>query len=101
MYAVHWSTIGSASAADVEIMRYAAAPGYCVLTNDLDFGSILAVTHGRKPSVIQIRSDNLHPDSIGKMVALALHQAAQELEDGALLTIDTNRIRLSLLPLNR
>jgi predicted nuclease of predicted toxin-antitoxin system len=30
---------------------------YVVLTADLDFGSILAVTGRQKPSVIQIRDD--------------------------------------------
>jgi predicted nuclease of predicted toxin-antitoxin system len=30
-----------------------------VLTNDLDFGAIFAVTHASKASVVQIRSDEL------------------------------------------
>lgn len=80
-------------------MRYAADHSYHVLTNDLDFGSILAVTHGREPSVIQIRSNNLRPESIGIAVAMALKQSADQLQAGALLTIDPQRTRLRLLPL--
>jgi len=30
---------------------------YTVLTLDLDFSAILAATQGRKPSVVQLRSD--------------------------------------------
>jgi hypothetical protein len=39
--AVHWSSLGAASAPDTEIMAYAGARGYVVLTHDLDFSAIL------------------------------------------------------------
>jgi predicted nuclease of predicted toxin-antitoxin system len=51
-------------AADIEIMAYAAKHDYVVLTHDLDFSAILAATQGTKPSVVQIRSDNLSPAAI-------------------------------------
>jgi predicted nuclease of predicted toxin-antitoxin system len=51
---VHWSALGAANAPDREIMSHAREGGYVVLTSDLDFGTILAVTHGEKPSVVQI-----------------------------------------------
>jgi predicted nuclease of predicted toxin-antitoxin system len=44
--AKHWSSVGSVTASDVEIMAYAAEHGYIVLTNDLDFSAILAATRG-------------------------------------------------------
>lgn len=47
--AVHWSTLGAANAPDVEIMAFARAKGYVVLTHDLDFSAILAATHGASP----------------------------------------------------
>lgn len=97
--AVHWSAVGSAAAQDTEIMCYAAECGFHVMTNDLDFGAILAITKGSKPSVIQIRSDDLRPASIGHFVVAALRQMATPLEEGALLTIEPKRVRLRLLPL--
>ena len=42
--ALHWSTVGQANARDTEIMAWAAANGYVVLTHDLDFSAILAAT---------------------------------------------------------
>jgi predicted nuclease of predicted toxin-antitoxin system len=96
--AVHWSNLGQAVAKDSEIMAYATAHDFVVLTHDLDFGAILAVTHGKKPSVVQIRSEELRPDAIGELVIRALRQMRAELEAGALLTIDPSRIRLRLLP---
>jgi predicted nuclease of predicted toxin-antitoxin system len=57
--ALHWSSVGPADARDSEIMAYAATHDYVVLTHDLDFGSILAVTHGGKPSVVQLRTEDV------------------------------------------
>jgi len=96
---VHWSALGSPNAPDVEIMAFAKKHGYVVLTHDLDFSAILAATHGDKPSVVQIRSEDVSPDVIGKPVIDALHQMASELDAGSLLTVDPNRTRLRLLPL--
>jgi predicted nuclease of predicted toxin-antitoxin system len=97
--AVHWSTLGQANAPDAEIMAYAGANGYVVLTHDLDFSAILAATHGEKPSVVQIRTDDLNLGEVGKQVIAALLQTTSDLEEGALLTIDPKRTRLRLLPL--
>jgi predicted nuclease of predicted toxin-antitoxin system len=98
---VHWSALGAASAPDAEIMAYARTGDWIVITHDLDFGAILAATHGEKPSVVQIRADNISPDVIGLQVVAALRQMADELEAGALLTVDSNRTRLRVLPLKQ
>ena len=82
-------------------MAFAAANNYVVLKHDLDFGAILAATHGEKPSVAQLRADDVSPDVTGAPVASALHQMADELGAGALVTVDPNRTRLRVLPLLR
>lgn len=97
--AAHWSLLGAKNAPDAEIMAYAGANDYIVVTHDLDFSAILAATHGEKPCVVQIRAEDVSPNTIGKQVIAALRQMATELENGALLTIDPNRTRLRLLPL--
>ena len=98
--AMHWSEVGKANATDREIMAFAISGDYVVLTHDLDFGGILAATHGQKPSVVQIRAEDLSFDAIGKPVVAALTQMRTQLEAGALLTIDVGRNRLRLLPLH-
>lgn len=97
--AAHWSSLGAKNAPDPEIMAYARANDYVVLTHDLDFSAILAATQGDKPSVVQIRSENLSPDAIGREIIAALRQMETELTHGALLSVDPNRTRLRLLPL--
>jgi predicted nuclease of predicted toxin-antitoxin system len=99
--ATHWSALGAFDAPDTEIMAFARDGDYVVLTHDLDFGAILAVTHGDKPSVAQIRADDVSPDTIGCLVVNALRQMVTELKEGALLTIDSGRTRLRVLPLRR
>lgn len=82
-------------------MAFAKAHGYIVLTHDLDFGAMLAATQGAKPSVVQVRAADVGPGAIGMQVIAALGQLTQDLEDGALVTIDANRTRLRVLPLRK
>jgi predicted nuclease of predicted toxin-antitoxin system len=96
---VHWSTVGRFDAPDYELMSYASAHDYVVLTHDLDFSAILAATHGRKASVIQLRTEDLSFNAVGPRVVAALRQTIAELETGALLTIDTHRTRIRMLPI--
>jgi predicted nuclease of predicted toxin-antitoxin system len=96
---VHWSAMGRPTARDSEIMAFAAANNYVVVTHDLDFSAILAVTHGKKPSVIQIRGEDVSVEFIGKQTVAALRHMQAELEAGALLTIEAGRTRLRLLPI--
>lgn len=99
MPAVHWSAIGALDAPDTEIMAYARAHGYVVLTHDLDFGAMLAANQGNKPSVVQLRADDVRPEAIGAKTVATLRQLDADLDRGALVTIDTRRTRIRILPL--
>lgn len=48
--AAHWSRLGAANAPDAEIMAHARKHDYVVLTHDLDFSAILAVTMAKNPA---------------------------------------------------
>ena len=50
--AVHWSTIGAATAPHVEILAWANEHAFVLITNDLDFSAILAAGAVSGPSVI-------------------------------------------------
>jgi predicted nuclease of predicted toxin-antitoxin system len=62
---------GPTSAGPMLLMAYAAAHGFVVLTHDLDFGAILAVTRGEKPSVVQIRNQDVTVERLGQTVIAA------------------------------
>ena len=96
---VHWSFIGPSDASDIEIFSYAREHGFTILTNDLDFGFILAITHGKKPSVIQLRTEILRHEIIGNMVVSTIKQLSTDIDNGAIVTIDVRKTRISILPL--
>jgi predicted nuclease of predicted toxin-antitoxin system len=98
--AVHWSEVGPAAAGDPEIMEYARAHAFVVLTHDLDFSAILATTKAGRPSVVQVRAMNLAPDALAGPVLAGVRQSERALAAGAVLTIDPARMRVRLLPLN-
>jgi predicted nuclease of predicted toxin-antitoxin system len=97
--ATHWSDLGQPNANDTELMRFAKAGGYVILTHDLDFGTILAATSGNSPSVVQVRADDLSVASIGPQIIAGLLQMQAELSRGALVSIEPDRIRVTVLPI--
>ena len=97
--AVHRSTVGDPRADDSAIMGLALANGHVVFTHDLDFGTMLALTHAAGPSVLQVRGQNVLPEDIGAVVIAALRQHDTALADGALVVVDLKKSCLRVLPL--
>lgn len=100
LQAVHWSTVGDPRATDRSIMQWARDNGYIVFTHDLDFGTLLAATEAKGPSVIQIRTQDVTPEHLQHAVIAALRQFEAMLEQGALIIIDEKKYRARILPLN-
>lgn len=96
--AVHWSAVGSGSAPDRQILEYASSNGFVVFTHDLEFGAMLHSKHLTKPSVIQVRAEDVLPSAIGDVVARAIRASQAHIEAGALITIDPPRMRVRVLP---
>ena len=97
--AEHWMSIGDAAAPDEEIMDWANRHGWIVFTHDLDFGALLASTGAKGPSVIQLRSEDTRPATMAHFVLSCLKVFREDLERGALVTVDPRRMRATLLPL--
>ena len=99
--AIHWSTIGAATAPDVEILTWANEHRLVIITNDLDFSAILAAGAVAGPSVVQLRTQDLLSDGAVRIVARALEAHREDIERGALLSIDEAGTRVRVLPLRR
>lgn len=95
----HWSVVGPAEAEDGELMAWARTHGFVVLTNDLDFGAILAATQAEGPSVLQIRTEAVSPRCLGVRLLRALERFERDLLAGALITVDERKERARLLPI--
>ena len=99
--AVHWSDIGPADAPDDALLAYARSLVLVVLTHDLDFGLLLAISLDDGPSVVQLRARRANPELLGAAVVREIQGAATMLAAGALLTIEPGRNRVRLLPMHR
>lgn len=97
--AVHWSEVGAIDAQDHVILKWAMNNNFIVFTHDLDFGALLAAGCSEGPSVIQIRTQNITPEAIGKIVTDAIHQFREDLDSGALISVNPQRSRARILPL--
>jgi predicted nuclease of predicted toxin-antitoxin system len=97
--AVHWSSVGDPRATDQVIMDWARTNSYVVFTHDLDFGTLLALTYARGPSVIQVRAQDIMPATLGDRVVSIVRQYESILERGVLITIDETKARVRILPI--
>lgn len=97
--AVHWSSLGKLNASDIEISEWARKNEYVIFTHDLDFGTMLALTQEQGPSIIQIRGQNILPETLAIMLIKVIIEYENELSKGALLVVDETRSRIRILPI--
>lgn len=97
--AEHWSEVGAPAAPDREIMAWARQRDAVVVTRDLDFGILLALTRGSGPSVVQLRAADVAPAAIGALLVATQSRFESELNDGAIVTVQRERQRVRVLPL--
>jgi predicted nuclease of predicted toxin-antitoxin system len=97
--AVHWSTVGAFDAPDSMLIDWAIKNDHIIFTHDLDFGTALALTKADRPSVIQVRTQNVTIPHLSKLIFPVIKQHAGILENGGLLTVDEDKQRVRILPL--
>jgi predicted nuclease of predicted toxin-antitoxin system len=96
--AVHTGEIGLAEAADEEILRRALVESRVVVTFDADFHALLALSQAGKPSVVRIRIEGLQAEDVCRLLHEVTRQCSEDLERGAMLSVQENRIRVHRLP---
>jgi predicted nuclease of predicted toxin-antitoxin system len=70
-----------------------------VFTHDLDFGIILAHSKAGRPSVIQVRTNDVSPKHLSAVVVTTLNKYREVIEAGALVTVDEFKSRIRILPI--
>ncbi len=96
---MHWSRIGPPGAADEEILAWAQENEHTIFTHDLDFGAILAAMKTACPSIIQIRTVDVSPRTLGSVMVEIIDQFTDILETGAVISVDESKARARILPL--
>lgn len=97
--AAHWSAIGAGNAKDRVILQWAAENGHVIVSADLDFGDLLALSDAAFPSVILVRSSDHAPYKIAPLVLAAVERFTTQLQKGCLVSIDEDKARMRMLPL--
>ena len=89
---VEWVGDWSGDPGDERILATAAAHGQALVTLDKDFGE-LAVLY-RRPHAGIVRLVNLRAQDQGSVCAAVLRRYGPELEQGAIVTADAQRVRI-------
>lgn len=86
---------------DPDILAKSRREGRILLTHDLDFGELMAASGAHLPSVVIFRLGNMSVTHVNRHLDLILAQYAEELEQGAILSITENRVRIRALPIGK
>lgn len=95
----HVGDIGLGRASDPEIIREAREHQEVILTNDLDYGHLLAFEVASAPSVVIFRLANSSPDRLYNRLSQALPAITTAIADGAIVVLEEGTIRIRDLPI--
>mgnify|MGYP003621764705 CR=1 FL=1 len=99
--AVHTGEIGLATADDPTLIRFGQQQERVIVTLDSDFHALLALSGASKPSVIRLRIEGLLAEPLVSLLQAILTERGDELDRGALMTVQPRRIRIRYLPIIR
>lgn len=86
------------TASDDEIIEFAIRQGAVIITQNLDFSSLIAQSGLSQPSVISLRIGNAKPEVIAQILQQVLPQIEKELAAGAIVSVEETRFRVRKLP---
>ena len=97
--AIHVRDYGLQSALDEDIFTRAAEEDRILISGDTDFATMLALRKEKRPSVILFRKQTQRrPEEQLSLLLLNLPALRKDLESGAIVVFDQDRIRVRSLP---
>lgn len=90
-----------ATASDAEILELARVEGKVVLTQDLDFSMLVALSNYGLHSLITLRLSSARPDVVAQRLLDVLPTVETELTEGAAITISDDSVRVRKLPIRQ
>lgn len=97
--AVRVSDALTSVASDDEIVKEALRDGRVILTQDLDFSALVAVSGKSGPSVVSLRLTSAQVPVVNHRLELVLPTIESDLTAGAIVTVEDARVRTRRLPL--
>jgi predicted nuclease of predicted toxin-antitoxin system len=99
--ALHLRDEGLQRLGDAAIVDKALVEQRVIVTHDLDFGRIVALSQGKLPSVITFRLSNMSVEEVNRRLADVLRRFTPLLNEGALISITDDAVRIRRLPVGR
>jgi predicted nuclease of predicted toxin-antitoxin system len=99
--AVHLHELGLDRLPDAEIVEKARRERYVVLTHDLGFGELLALSGAKLPTVVIFRLQSMRPINVNRYLQLLIGEHREALAAGAILSVSERHIRVRRLPIER
>jgi len=90
-----------ATAADAETLELARIEGKVVLTQDLDFSMLVALSNYGQPSLITLRLSSAKPDVVAQRLLDVLPTIEIDLTEGSAVSINDDSVRVRKLPIRR
>ncbi len=84
---------------DDRILEEARSESRVVLTMDLDFGYLMAVSRSKLPSVIIFRLEDERPANMNLRLKSVLENSSDALMAGAIISVSEHDHRIRLLPI--
>lgn len=98
--ALHVRDVGLTAAPDSEILQYANAHGQIIISGDTDFGDLLALGDATGPSLVLLRrQQGRRAAEVVALILANLDVIADDLDAGAVVVVDDERLRIRRLPL--
>lgn len=99
--ATHVRDLGRSGATDETLFALAAAQKLVIISADTDFGDLLARTNAAGPSVILLRrQSSRRAAQIAALLLANLDTVSDDLDAGAIVVFDEDRIRIRSLPIH-
>lgn len=100
--AVHVAEVGLLSASDPVIMDWARENRRVIISNDTDFGTLLAQQGASEPSFVLFRQlQDRKADGLVSLLLANLDAVADDLAAGAVVTLTPQHLRVRPLPIRR
>ncbi|MCK4422041.1 DUF5615 family PIN-like protein [candidate division WOR-3 bacterium] len=96
---LHVEEISLASAKDEEILKFAVKDKRILVTQDLDFSRLLALSGSSSPGIITLRLQFPSPTNVNKILDRLLRTIPQNEIEGSLISVDETRVRIRKLPI--
>jgi len=98
---IHAAHIGKQHATDSELLIIAQREERVIITADLDFPRLLALSSERGPSIILFRGGNYSDQEMRELLGRVLREVPEDKLRQAVCVVDKKRVRITPLPLIR